>query len=153
MSTTITVRIGRDTIAPTLYAVLAPIGGAPRAQVCSLHTTHVGAHRHLSPGRVVGPVPATTCVLDNVPLTTTKGAIAREVARVLGEEEYVHVYCGGHEGATATIGDPTSPTRGAMLAAVGVEALLAALAATASDAGAAALVAAVETARAAEVSG
>ena len=65
------------TIAPTLYAVLAPIGGAPRAQVCSLHTTHVGAHRHLSPGRVVGPVPATTCVLDNVPLTTTKGAIAR----------------------------------------------------------------------------
>lgn len=75
------------------YAVLNPIGGSPRATVCSVHNTHLGAVRHLSPGRVVGVVPAGTEERANVALTTVQSYAADEVARVLGERAYVRVYC------------------------------------------------------------
>lgn len=75
------------------YAVLNPIGGSPRATACSLHGTHLGAVRHLSPGRVVGVVPAGTEERANVALTTVQSYAADEVARVLGERAYVRVYC------------------------------------------------------------
>lgn len=74
------------------YAVLNPIGGSPRATVCSVHSTHLGAAHNLI-GRVVGVVPAGTEERANVALTTVQSYAADEVARVLGERAYVRVYC------------------------------------------------------------
>ena len=126
------------------YAVLNPIGGSPRATVCSVHNTHLGAVRHLSPGRVVGVVPAGTEERANVALTTVQSYAADEVARVLGERAYVRVfYCDTVTGTAsetvigigAAIDRDQHTTR--------TDALLPILAALPDDAGRDALVAAI----------
>lgn len=102
------------TLAPEItYAVLNPIGGSPRATVCSVHGTHLGAVRHLSPGRVVGIVPAGTEEFANVALTTVQEHIAREVRRILGRRAEVQTLCDATPPAHAswTVVDVDGDTR------------------------------------------
>lgn len=125
------------------FAVLRPIGGAPRAQVCSVHETHLGAARHLSPGRVVGIVPASTESLANVALTTVETHLAAEVLRVTGRRHDVRVDGGTHDPGVACVSDRDD---GRSLAIGPVETMLAALEELPDGAGVAALVEALRAA-------
>lgn len=129
------------TTATITYAVLNPIGGAPRADVCSVHGTHLGAVRRLSPGRVVGVVPAGTQERANVALTTVQEHVSREVRRVLGRRAEVQTLCDSTPPARAswTVVDVDDDTR----PGAPTDALLPLLAELPDGAGREALVAAI----------
>lgn len=120
------------------FAVLNPIGGSHRAQVCSVHATHLGAVRHLSPGRIVGIVPAGTEPLANVALTTAEEHLAAEARRVAGERCVVQVLADARTTAEAVV-EPASANNNS-LAGASVDAMLVTLEALPDGAGFGAIV-------------